>query len=122
MEKRTLSYFWIDTEKIRFAASEQFTVFRRRDRLVLESRLLNIELVALESGRVYAFFDGVAAGRVLSMPNIPFVKKLIPKRRNGHAKINVVCRPENAREIIAMCPDAKVYPDSNKKVKLVIPL
>ena len=119
MEKRTLSYFWIDTEKIRFAASEQFTVSRRRDRLVLESRLLNIELVALESGRVYAFFDGVAAGRVLSMPNIPFVKKLIQRRRNGHAKINVVCRPENARGIIAMCPDAKVYP-AGDKVKVLI--
>jgi hypothetical protein len=116
--KREIKYFWFDAEKLRFTANIPFIV-DRTTKLLLKSSLSTVELIDVNDA-TYAFVDDVPVGKVNIMPNIPFLKKLTPKRYLRKS-IEVFCSPQSAREIISMCPDAKVYPD-NKRVKVVIPL
>jgi hypothetical protein len=83
--------------------------------------LSTVELVDV-NGSTYAFVDNAPVGKVNLMPNIPFLKKLTPKHYPRNKAVEVFCSPQSAREILELCPDAKVYPDNNKKVKVVIPL
>jgi hypothetical protein len=118
--KREIKYFWFDAEKLRFSANTSFTVDRTPSKLFLRSYLPTIELVDVNNS-IYAFVDDTPVGKINLMPNIPFVRKLIPKRYPRNKAVEVFCSPQSAREILELCPDAKVYPD-NKRVKVVIPL
>jgi hypothetical protein len=118
--KKELKYFWFDSDRLRFSANTSFTVDRTPSKLFLRSYLSTIELVDVNNS-IYAFVDDTPVGKINLMPNIPFVKKLIPKRYIRKS-VEVLCSPETAREIIELCPDAKVHPDNNKRVKVVIPL
>jgi len=117
--KREIKYFWFDAEKLRFSTNTSFIVDRTPSKLFLRSYSSTIELVDVNNS-IYAFVDDAPVGKINLMPNILFLKKLIPKRY-PRKSIEVFCSPQSAREILSLCPDAKVYPD-NKNVKVVIPL
>lgn len=120
-EKRILNYFWFETERLKFSANIPFVVDRAPTKLLLRSALSTVELVDVNDS-TYAFVDDQPVGRVTALPNIPFVKKLIPKRHHRKT-VEVIGNPQTAREVLGLCPDAKVYPlPDNKKVKVVIPL
>jgi hypothetical protein len=116
--KKEIKYFWFDAEKLRFTANIPFIV-DRTTKLLLKSSLSTVELIDVNDA-TYAFVDDAPVGKVNIMPK--FLKKLTPKRYlRVRKRIEVFCSPQSAREIISMCPEAKVYPD-NKRVKVVIPL